>query len=411
MRKSFEIRKDLEEQRTICAGELEGEQRREAFEKLQSLVAELNEALLSEAAERAIANSAAMAPQAEEARRRFSMSKFIREAAENNLTGFEAEMRQEGAKEFKEQGIIAKGFALPSFLVRDFTVNNVSTVGEGKEFAHVTSMTYIESLRNALVMQRLGATYLSGLQGNLAFVTGAQAVANWLAEGASDTTQIIDYTSKTMTPHGLSITCGYTADLLHQSSLEVDALIMAEMSRAHASAVDAAAIAGTGTTGQPTGILSTEGIGVVALGVNGGALTFGSIVDLEGKVSDANALFGNLAYLTNSKVAASAKKSAKIDGYPAYILEDGKMNGYDVVVSNSVPSKLEKGNSGAVCSAALFGDFSNVIIGQWGGLDLIVDPYTNKKDRIVEVTAYAYHDVLVRRPQAFAAIKDILATL
>ena len=78
-------------------------------------------------------------------------------------------------------------------------------------------------------------------------------------------------------------------------------------------------------------------------------------------------------------------------------------------MSNSIPSNLTKGNASGICSAAIFGNFEEVLVPQWGGLDMIVDPFTPKDKRVVEVTAIAYHDVCVRRPACFAAIKDIKA--
>ena len=71
-----------------------------------------------------------------------------------------------------------------------------------------------------------------------------------------------------------------------------------------------------------------------------------------------------------------------------------------------MPSDLKKG-TGTNLSAMLFGNFSDVIVGQWGGLDIIVDPYTLKKSAQVEITMNAWHDVFVRHDESFAAIKDI----
>ena len=81
-----------------------------------------------------------------------------------------------------------------------------------------------------------------------------------------------------------------------------------------------------------------------------------------------------------------------------------------MVVTNAIPSNLTKGDSSGVCSAMIFGNFNELLIGQWGGLDMIIDPFTSKGKAIIEVSALAYHDILVRRPEAFAAIKDLTTT-
>ena len=118
-------------------------------------------------------------------------------------------------------------------------------------------------------------------------------------------------------------------------------------------------------------------------------------------------MFGRLAYVTNSKVAGSMKSSPQVAGFPRYMMEDGRTNGFAVEVTNAIPSNLTKGTAEGVCSAMIFGNFEEVFVPQWGGLDMIVDPFSSKGKGVVEVTALAYHDVCVRRPACFAAIKDI----
>ena len=144
----------------------------------------------------------------------------------------------------------------------------------------------------------------------------------------------------------------------------------------------------------------------MAGGTNGAAISWANIVALESAVGAANGLFGRLAYVTNSKVAGSMKATPQVNGYPRYMMEDGRTNGFDVHVTNAIPSNLTKG-TGTGLSAMIFGNFEEVLVPQWGGLDMIVDPFGSKARGVVEVTAIAYHDVCVRRPACFAAIKDI----
>ena len=115
---------------------------------------------------------------------------------------------------------------------------------------------------------------------------------------------------------------------------------------------------------------------------------------------------GALNYLTNSKVIGAMKTIEKASNTARYIMENGQTNGYNIVGTNSVPSNLTKG-TGTDLSAMIFGNFNDLLIGQWGGLDVVVDPYSLKKTGEIEVTLNAYHDVFVRRNESFAAIKDI----
>ena len=124
-------------------------------------------------------------------------------------------------------------------------------------------------------------------------------------------------------------------------------------------------------------------------------------------VGNANGLYGKLAYVTNSKVNGFAKQTPQIAGYPLYLFNDGKTNGYDVAITNSIPSNLTKGTASQVCSAMLFGNWEEILVGGWGGLQFIVDPLTEKDKRVIEIDAHAYHDVFVRRPECFAVATDI----
>ena len=411
MRKSKEIAKELEAKRQAVEGMTDAAQIDAANEEIKTLCREMETALNLEAIERLQAQRSIISPSEEKEIKRFSISKFIREARAGQLTGFEAEMCKEGLEEMRKSGQTSQNeTVIPSSVLRTFDVNNITTATEGAEFAHVTRMSYLEGLRNALVCNKLGAVYIDGLQGNVAIVKGGAAAAAWYAEGAEASVTKLNFSSVTMSPKRLQIIAGYTVDLLKQSSLAVDRIIWDELIRAHASSLDAAAFNGSGTSGQPTGILATEGIGSVVMGTNGGAPTRAKLIDLETEVAIDNALFGALAYVTNAKAAAKMKKVESVTGYPDWLLEDGKTNGYPVAVTNAIPSNLTKGSAENVCSAIVFGNFNELLIGQWGGLDMIIDPFTSKGKAIIEVSALAYHDILVRRPEAFAAIKDITTT-
>ena len=212
-----------------------------------------------------------------------------------------------------------------------------------------------------------------------------------------------------MTPKRVAVTMSYTRDLLRQTSLDVEAMIINEITNAHAVALERAAINGTGT-GQPLGLLNTNGIGAVAIGTNGGAITWKNVVELETAVNDKNAYAGKLAYLTNAKVIGALKTTSMDTGSGRFILDPnngGNVNGYPIEWTNLVPSNLTKGSSSAKCSAMIFGNWADLWIGQWGGLDIVVDPYSAKRTAEIEITINAYHDVKAVRPESFAAVKDI----
>ena len=410
MRKSHEIAADLNARMASLQAETDAAKREALAAEVESFTNELREAQVEEAAQRALLNQRTLSPEEKKELKRFSLSKFIREAAGKGLTGFEAEMNQEAEKEMREAGKSISGFGIPTVLlgVRSFDNNNITTATEGKEFAAITEWSYIEALRNAMLGARLGVRYIPGMQGNARIVKGGGVTASWLAEEAAASKVKDTFSTVDMTPHRLQILGGYTYDLLKQSALPVEQILWDELIRAHAQALDAAIFNGTGADGQPLGILANTGIGSVAGGADGAALSWANIVALESTVGASNGLFGRLAYVTNSKVAGHMKSTPQVSGYPRYLMEDGRTNGFAVEVTNAIPSNLKKG-TGTALSAMIFGNFEEVLVPQWGGLDMIVDPYSSKAKGVVEVTAIAYHDVCVRRPACFAAIKDIKA--
>ena len=115
-----------------------------------------------------------------------------------------------------------------------------------------------------------------------------------------------------------------------------------------------------------------------------------------------------MGYLTNAKVRGKLKTTSKVSGQNGFIWEDGMLNGYKASVSNQVPSNLTKGTSSGVCSAIIFGNWSDLIIGQWGTLDLMVDPYSGSTSGTVRVVALQDVDIAVRNAVSFSAMLDAL---
>ena len=380
MRNSNEISAELETRLGEFESCQDAAQRKDLAGKVEELTAELKDAQLSEAARKAQANQRVFTPKEEKELRQFSISKFLRQSLPGEtMDGIEAEMAQEGKREFQNciKGS-AEGVFLPSALLRTYYYyTNASEANYGQAFVEQTALTYIGKLRNATIGRKLGVRYLDGLQGNIAFVTGG-ADAAWVAEEGSASKQKPQYSKAVMSPKRLQVFQGVTYDLMHQSSKALDNLIMEDMVKAHAVALDAAIFAGSGSSGQPTGVLAASGVNTITIDAsNGGPLTHDLLVQMETEVGIDNGLLDDtLAYVSNAKVQGKLKTIPQIAGGTAF-------------------------------SAAIFGNWSEVLVGSWGGLQLIVDPYTAKANGVLEISAAAYHDVLVRTPQAFCKIVDI----
>ncbi len=258
----------------------------------------------------------------------------------------------------------------------------------------------IELLRNKTLVAKLGARQLSGLVGNVAIprVTGG-ATAYWLSETGDATPSDQAFGQLGLTPHRLVGDTAYTKELLMQSSIPVESFIKDDLMRVLAIALDLAAINGSGSNGQPTGILNTTGIGAVTFGA---AATWAKIVDFETQVADANADFGALAYITTPSVRGKWKTATKIESsqYSDFLWgkgdgEFGEVNGYKAGVSKQVP-----GNK------VLYGNFADLILASWAGMDVVVDPYTLKKSGQIEITITQWADLAVRHAGSFCASSD-----
>ena len=265
-----------------------------------------------------------------------------------------------------------------------------------------------------MVVRQMGATILDGLTGSVAIPRQTSpATAYWTTEQGTTTESNAAFDQVTMSPKGVSAIQDYSKQLLLQSTPSIDALVRSDLATVLALAQDLASLHGTGASNQPTGVINTTGIGDVECGTNGAVPTWTNIVDLETKVATANADIGSLGYVTNSKVRGILKCVEKATGTGQFIWTDGAagfgtLNGYRAGVTNQVDATLDKGTSSGVCSAIFFGNWSDLIIGQWGGLDILVDPYTQGATRTIRVISTLYCDIAVRHAASFACIKDAI---
>lgn len=409
MRKINEIRQDLNAAIAAYEAAATAEERDAAMVKVRALCKELQDANEIERARQLSAENA-MRDAVKKAGRRLSFMKFLRESLAGSLTGLEAEVVEAGREEYRALGFQPRGFVIPSAYLRA-TGQNAGSPADGGNLAVESALRYFDALQERLVISKLGATMLTGLVGNLPLVSDQAVIASWVAEGAAGETKKTKYSKQTMTPHRNSVTMAVTKELLAQTSEDVEQKVMNLILNAHATLIEKAAIAGSGSGNEPTGILNTDGIGDVAIGTNGGAISWRKIIELETAVNSKNAGGrGSMAYLTNAKVVGALKVTEKATNTARFIISDmtpNTINGYAYDWTNVVPDNLTKGTAADKCSAIIFGNFDDLYIGQWGGIDIVADPYTKKKEGEIEFTINALNDVKVARPESFAVIKDI----
>ena len=409
MRKIAEIRKDLKAQvEAVRAMDATADKAAydAAVQKAVDLTTELDSATKIEAAQQRLAEKQ-FAQLEQDAQRSFSIVKFLREASEGKLTGLEADVAEMGAKEYERLGLTKKGFVLPSAALRASAGQNYTTNADGGYAKSEMAPRYIDGLKERMAVVKLGATVLSDLVGSLPLVGAGSMTAQWLAEGATASVSKATFARVTMTPHRDAIIGAFSKDLLRQTSIDVEQIVWNKIQQAHAELLESAAIAGTGSSNQPTGILSTSGIGSVAIGTNGGPITWAKVVELETKVNAANGNRGKLAYLTNAKVIGDLKTIERASNTARFLLEGDRINGYPIEWTNLVPSNLTKGTSSSKCSAMVFGNFEDLYIGHWGGIDVVVDPFTLAENGDVRIVLNSWDDCVVAEPKSFAAVVDL----
>lgn len=253
------------------------------------------------------------------------------------------------------------------------------------------SKSFIGSLHNSMLIIKLGAIMLRNLVGDLSIPKiSSGATAHWLGEGQNITESDVSLAQANMRPKSVGCYVDLTRKFIKQSSLDVFMFLMSDLALRLALAIDLASIAGTGASNQPLGILNTTGIGSVTLNA-ANTPDWDDIVDLETAVATDNALEGNLAYITNSTIGGNLKKTQKVSGYPTYLLENGMLNNYRCHVTNQVPSKH-----------IIFGNWRDVIIGEWSGIDVNVDTATLSASGGIRLVCIKDVDVAIRHPESFA---------
>lgn len=332
--------------------------------------------------------------------KRFSIVRAIHALANptdrraQEAAAFEKECSEAAAAEF---GRSAQGIMLPTDVLRTWK-RDLNSADEADLFGEdYRGQDFVDVLRNASSVMQAGARTLNGLSGDVRIPKKtAAASAAWIAtEGGASTESEMTVGNIAMTPKTLGAFTDVTRQLMIQSSMDVESLIRDDLATAIGLAIDLAGLEGSGSSGQPTGILNTSGINSVT---NFAAAnpTFAEVVTLETALAEDNALMGNLAYILPAAMYGALKTTEKATGTAQFVVEPGgTINGHRAIVSN-------QGTAGNL----YFGNFSDLLVGFFGGLDLVVDPYTASTSGTVRVVALQSMDLAVRHAVSFAKGND-----
>jgi HK97 family phage major capsid protein len=307
--------------------------------------------------------------------------------AAREAASFEIEASEAAADKL---GRASRGITIPvDVMRRDLTVGTATAGGNLVE-TELDSANFIDLLRNASALDQAGATVLTGLSGNVNIPrqSGA-ATAYWVAESGSPTEsqQTIDQVA--LTPKTCGAFTDFSRKLMIQSSIDVENMVRNDLARVLALEIDRVGLYGSGSSNQPLGLKDTTGVLSEDFAAN--TPTFAEVVALESDVSGANALLGSPVYVMNSAMAGSLKTATKDSGSGQFILQGGEVNGYRAVISNQVAS-----------NDLWFGNFSDLIIAYFSGLDLMVDPFTGSTSGTVRVVALQDVDIAARHGASFS---------
>ena len=345
-------------------------------------------------------------------RGQYSFLNAIRAASTGDWSkaGLEREISDEIAS---RSGKEARGFYLPMDIgwgQRDQTVGTNSQGGFLKGTEHLAN-EFIGEVYAAATVTQLGAKVMTGLQGDIAIPKLSASVTNtaFVAEGSAPSEGAAVFAQVTMAPKTLATYVDYTRKLALQSDPSIEAVLRNDVVQTMAAKIDQVAINGGGSN-EPSGILTESDANVVAIGTNGGALTYAKVVDMQAAIAADNALTGTLNFLTTPGVQGSMRQIPRqgsgVEGN--FILNDSNsVMGHNVTASTNVPSTLTKGTTSGSCHALLLGDFGQVMLGFWSGVDVVVDSSTLSTSGGTRIAFFQDLDVAVRIPNAFAVIKDI----
>lgn len=313
----------------------------------------------------------------------FRLISAINSIANNrNLNEVDSAVISAGATAMRNAGISTSGQIQLSAEQRTLSVATADGVVE-TEVENI-----LAPLRDNSVLISAGAKYLTNLQGNVKLPVMGKGNVTWEGEVASAKDFGATITAKELKPKRLSAFIDVSKQFLNQQSADAETTLRADIVNAIGEKLQKT-ILGTeaGTETQPNGIFSIDASAVTSV------TTFKDVCDLEAKVDDSNA-GANRCYLVSNKAKSGLRNMAKSTKSTELVMQNGEIDGTKVYATSSIADKY-----------IAYGDFSNLVIGQWGGIDLVVDQYTVAKEGCVRLVINCYFDAVVTRPESIAIAK------
>ena len=335
--------------------------------------------------------------------RGYSLFKAINGLMNNSLDGLEKELHDEAVEEARAAGRTINGLGIPSRLLEQRADVVQGVPGAATNIAPTVVMGYQDALREASVFNQVGANMLTGLSADTRLpITGKQSVA-WEGEidAAADGGAV--FGKLDLTPLRLSSYVDISKQLLMQNGMGAQQAIVADLGRAAGAKIDAAMFAAANVTSAPGAIAGTTGVlTITEAAYSADASIYDDFMSAESALAEGEGLQGNLAYVANPVLMKDLKRSAQVAAVTAGV-QGNLVNGYPTYYSNGCTKVTD------TSADFLFGDFSKLYIGMFGGLDITVDPYSKAINGEVRLIVNQYIDWGVTQPGAFVKATSLTA--
>lgn len=315
----------------------------------------------------------------------FRLLSAINKIANNrNLSEDEQAYVNAGANEMRKAGLSFAGQIQIPVESRATIAATVDNAGKENVATDVTSI--LEPLRAKNVLVAAGAKYMSNLIGDVQVPVMGAGNVTWENETATAKDGAGTFSAVKLQPKRLTAFIDISKQFLVQDSNDAEAIIRQDLINAINSKLESTILgSGTGTTTEPAGIFATAPTAATT--------TYKALATLESTVEDANVI-GDCKYIMSNSAKATFRTTQKGTGTASFILENNEIDGQEVLNTSNVEKNM-----------FAYGDWSNLAIGQWGAIDLVVDPYTKAADGQIRLVINAYFDAKVLRPEAIVTGK------
>lgn len=332
---------------------------------------------------------------------RFSLRRAILNAATRGASQTDAEMQvMERAKEsHRGSGCDALTGQIHIPLAEERAMFTAATEAATGVVVEKEQKEMLLPLQSNLVLTQAGARMMTGLKGNISWPSFTDVDVFWEGEN----TEAKDAGGKfnkgaLVTPVRLTATAAFSKQLLLQDNIDVEVFIRNRIAQRMAQKIEQTAFSKEKLSEYaPNGIFTDASLAV------SGAMSWASIVEMETKAAENNALFGNLAYIMHPKLRGLAKTKVKDQSGAGGFIADGNgqglLNGYKALATNNIAQGL---GDGADQYGIVFGNWADYFIGQWGALDIVVDPLSRAKESIIEITLTMWANMGMIRPESFS---------